>query len=102
MLPDEENPSRPKRKPRPKRPPKPVAEAAQVVEPVVEPAEPAQVAPLAEESFSAQLQRLTEHAKSAWLNPLHTMAQTYVEKGRAVIEGLLGALENETSSKKKD
>ena len=94
MCPDEETPRSHKRKPRPK----PIAKVVEA-EPVVEPVE---VTPLAEEPFSVQVQRLSESAKTAWLHPLHTMAQAYIERGRAVIEGLLGALENEGSSKRKD
>ena len=63
--------------------------------------EPAQVVPLTKETFSAQIQRLTERAKAAGWSPLHTMVQTYVKRGMAVIEGLLTGLENEDSSKKK-
>ena len=93
MLPDEDRPKRPKRQRRP------IAESEQVS---VQAVEPAEVAPLTKEAFSAQIQRLTERAKAAGWSPLHAMAQAYVKRGMAVIEGLLSALENEGSSKKKD
>ncbi len=64
--------------------------------------EPAQEdAPLTKEQFAAQMQQLIERARAAGLNPIHTMAKTYVERGRAVLEGLLASLENEDISKKK-
>ena len=63
--------------------------------------EPVQDAPLTKEEFAAQMQQLTERAKAAGLNPIHTMAQTYVKQGMAIVEGLLASLEHETSSKKK-
>ncbi len=63
--------------------------------------EPAQDAPLTKEMFAAQMQQLTERARAAGLNPIHTMAKTYIKQGMTIIEGLLASLENEGSSKKK-
>ncbi len=59
-----------------------------------------QDAPLTKEEFSAQMQRLTERAKAAGLNPLQTLAQTYAKRGMCIIEGLLASLENEAPKKK--
>lgn len=61
-----------------------------------------QDAPLTQEMFAAQMQRLTERARAAGLSPIQTMLQTYAERGRTIIEGMLGAFENEDSSKKKE
>ena len=64
--------------------------------------EPAQDAHLTKETSSAQMQRLTERARAAGLSPLQVMAQTYAKRGLAILDGLLGALENANSSKKKE
>ena len=64
--------------------------------------EPAQDAPLTKEEFSAQMQRLAKRARAAGLSPLQVMAQTYAKRGMAILDGLLGALENADSPKKKE
>ena len=91
MLPDEENPIAETEAQAESEAP---AETEQAVE-------PAEEAPLTKEVFLAQIQRLSKRAKAAGWSPLRTMAQTYVKRGMAVIEGLLVGLENEASSKKK-
>ena len=48
------------------------------------------------------MQRLTERAKAAGLNPIQTMLHSYASRGRAIINSLLGALENADSAKKKE
>ena len=58
-------------------------------------------APLTQEEFAAQLQRLTERARAAGLKPAQTMIQTYARKGMAMLESALDALENAESPKKK-
>lgn len=58
--------------------------------------------PLTQEEFEAQMQRLTERAKAAGLNPIQTMLHSYASRGRAIINSLLGALENADSAKKKE
>ena len=47
------------------------------------------------------LQHLVERAKAAWLNPLRTLAETYVSRVRAIAEGVLDSLENNEDSPKK-
>jgi hypothetical protein len=61
-----------------------------------------QEAPLTKEMFSAQMQRLTERAKAAGLNPIQTLAKTYVKQGMVIIEALLASLEEDRSKKKKE
>ena len=63
--------------------------------------EPEQEAPLTKEEFTAQMQRLTERARAAGLNPIHTMAHTYAKQGMNILEGLLASLENANSTRKK-
>ncbi len=63
--------------------------------------EPAPDAPLTKEEFADQMQRLTERARAAGLNPIHTMVQTYAKRGMAIVEGLLASLESDDSSKEK-
>ena len=58
-------------------------------------------APLTKEMFSANLQQLIERARAAGLNPIQTMAKTYVKQGMAILEGLLASLESDDNSKKK-
>ena len=73
--------------------------------PIVEnetPKEVGQDTPLTQEEFEAQMQRLTERAKAAGLNPIQTMLHSYASRGRAIINSLLGALENADSAKKKE
>ena len=69
--------------------------------PIAENEVPKEDVPLTKEQFATQLQRLTERARAAGLNPLKAMAQTYARQGRAILEGILASLENEESSKKK-
>ena len=73
-------------------------EAEQVSEQAIE---PTQDAPLTKEIFSAYLQRLIERARAAGLSPLQVLAQTYAKRGMALLDGLLGALDNADNSKKK-
>lgn len=63
--------------------------------------EPEQDVPLTQEAFAAQMHQLTERAKAAGLNPIQVMAQTYAKQGMVILEGLLGALANTDSVKKK-
>ncbi len=63
--------------------------------------DPAQDVPLTKEEFAAQMQRLTERARAAGLNPIQTMARTYANLGMAMLNGILASLENADSSKKK-
>lgn len=58
-------------------------------------------APLTKEEFAEQMQRLAERARAAGLNPIQTMARTYIKHGMTIIEGLLESLENVDGSKKK-
>ncbi len=48
------------------------------------------------------LQHLVERAKSAWLNPLRTLADTYIKQARIVAEGVLTSLEKDDSPKTKE
>ncbi len=57
--------------------------------------------PLTKEDFAAQMKQLTERARAAGLNPIQTMARTYIKQGMAIIEGLLTSLESNDSPKKK-
>ena len=66
------------------------------------PKEAGQDAPLTQEMFVAQMHRLAERARTAGFNPLHTMAQTYVKQGMAILDSLLEALETGASPKKKE
>ena len=59
-------------------------------------------APLTKEELAAQMQRLTERARAAGLNPLKTLIQTYTRQGRAILEGFLDSLESDDSPKKKE
>lgn len=58
-------------------------------------------APLTKEEFAAQMHLLTERARAAGLNPIQTMAQSYVRQGMVILDGLLASLENNASSEKK-
>ena len=60
-----------------------------------------QEAPLTKEEFAAQMQRLTERARAAGLNPIQTMVKTYANLGMAMLNGILSSLESDDSSKKK-
>ena len=66
------------------------------------PKEVEQDIPLTIEEFSAEMDRLAERARAAWLNPLRAMGETYFRHGRAMLEGVLTSLEKEDNSKKKD
>ena len=48
------------------------------------------------------LQHLIERAKSAWLNPLRTLAETYLRQARTTAEGILASLEKDDSPKTKE
>lgn len=56
--------------------------------------------PLTKEQFFEQMRQLTERARAAGLNPVQTMARTYIKHGMAIIEGLLASLENVDTTKK--
>ena len=61
--------------------------------------------PLSREELGTKFDELAARAREAGISPLQTLAQTYVKRGLAVIEGILGALEeapNKTGTKKKD
>ena len=68
---------------------------------VVVTSEPAKDAPLTQEEFAIEMQRLTERARAAGLSPLHTMAQTYLRQGMVILEGVVASLDTDDSSKKK-
>lgn len=65
-----------------------------------------QDAPITKEEFRAQMQRITERAKAAGLNPVQMMIQTYADQGRAIGRGMLGvflaSLENADSPNASD
>lgn len=65
-----------------------------------------QNAPITDEQLAAQMERLAEQAKAAGLNPIKIMVQTYAKKGRAaslaLLDGLLGAIEDDDTPKKKN
>mgnify|MGYP001561616970 CR=1 FL=1 len=61
----------------------------------------AQDAPLTQEEFAAELQRLNERARAAGLKPVQAMAHTYLRQGMVMLEGFLASLEINDSSKKK-
>lgn len=63
--------------------------------------ESAQDAPLTKEQFAAQMQLLTDRARAAGLNPLHTLVQTYAKQGMTLLESLLVALEEKADDSKK-
>lgn len=56
--------------------------------------EPEQDVPLTKEEFVAQMKQLTERARAAGLSPLQTLVETYAGRGRAILAGVLSALEN--------
>ena len=64
--------------------------------------EPAQDVPLTKETAAAQLRLLAERTRAAGLDPLRLLAETYLERGRAIFAGLLASLESDDSSKKKE
>ena len=47
------------------------------------------------------VQQLADRAKAFWLNPLQTLAETYIRRGRTTLASILTSLENAESSKKK-
>ena len=63
--------------------------------------ESAQDAPLTKEQFAAQMQLLTDRARAAGLNPLHTLVQTYAKQGMTLLESMLAALEEKADNSKK-
>ena len=70
--------------------------------PIAENEVPKEDAPLTKEEFAAQMQRLTERARAAGLQPLKTLANTYLRQGMTILEGFLASLENADISKKKE
>lgn len=58
-------------------------------------------APLTQEEYAAELQRLTERARASGLNPIQAMAHGFLRQGMGKIEGFLASLESNDSSKKK-
>ena len=65
------------------------------------PMEPALDSPLTREILSAQWHEFTERARAAGLNPLRLLVKDYRKRGMTILAGLLDALENEPSAKKK-
>lgn len=63
--------------------------------------EPAQDDPLTKAQFSAQIERLAERARRTGFNPIQAMFQSYARQGMSILDGLLVALENTDSPKKK-
>lgn len=61
----------------------------------------AQDAPLTQEEYAAQLQRLIERGKAAGLKPAQTMIRTYARKVMSIFESALDALESDDSPKGK-
>ena len=47
----------------------------------------------AREELAAKFEKLATRARAAGISPLHAMAQTYVKRGMAVLDGILSALE---------
>lgn len=56
-------------------------------------------APLTQEDFAEQMRALSEKAKAAGLSPIRTMFNAYATQGMAMIESMMGALENADTSK---
>ena len=97
-----ETPETPPEKPRPrsKARPRKVRPRPKVSEETVH-----EDVPLSREELGTKFDELATRAREAGISPLQTLAQTYVKRGLAVIEGILGALEeapNKTGTKKKD
>ena len=91
---------KPKPKPRSKARPRKVRPRPKVSEETVH-----EDVPLSREELGTKFDELATRAREAGISPLQTLAQTYVKRGLAVIEGILGALEeapNKTGTKKKD
>lgn len=57
------------------------------------PAPQAQDPPLPREELVAKLDQLSARAREAGLSPLRMMAEAYAKRGLAVLDSLLGALE---------
>ena len=70
--------------------------------PTAETVESEQDAPITQDEFEAQMQRLTERARAAGLSPVQTMLHAYAERGRIIVAGMLSALEDGDTSKKKE
>ena len=68
-----------------------------VKEPVVE-----EQQPLTADQFSTALTTLTGRARKAGLRPIQMMASAYIQQGLSMIDGLLGAFEDDEKKKKKD
>ena len=49
--------------------------------------------PETREELAAKFEQLAARARAAGMSPLQTMAQTYVKRGMAVLDGILSALE---------
>ena len=65
--------------------------------------EPAQgEAPLTQEEYAIQLQRLIERGRAAGLQPLKTMAQSYGGRLMAGLERFVASLEGNDNPKKKE
>jgi hypothetical protein len=54
---------------------------------------PPSKAPETREELAAKFEQLAARARAAGMSPLQAMAQTYVKRGMAVLDGLLSALE---------
>ena len=61
--------------------------------------EEAQDAPLTREELATKLQQLSERARAAGMSPLQAMAGAYLKRGLAVIDGLLGAFEEDSAKR---
>ncbi len=59
------------------------------------------VAPLTQEEYAADLQRLNERYRAAGLKPLETMVQSYGKRFMAGLESFVAALEGDDGPKKK-
>ena len=63
--------------------------------------ESAQDAPLTEAELEAQMQLLAERARAAGLAPIRTLVHAYVKRSMAILDSLLGALEEDVDNPKK-
>ena len=82
ILPEGERPTLPEGKP---------PAAAQAAPPAAPAASPN--APNTREELAVKFEQLAARARAAGISPLQAMAQTYVKRGMAVLDGILSALE---------
>ena len=56
-------------------------------------------APLTREELAAKFEQLSVRARAAGMSPLQVLAASYVKRGLAVIDGVLSALEEDSTKK---